>query len=319
MFSENTLNQILEGITQNYQENSLFHSGSGHKMPNRDSIIHIILGLRQIMFPGYFDDECLNRTLPTYFLGHNLIKLYDSLSTQVSAALIQQQNSRSQEASGEEQYLETDKKEIHELKDYADEICTTFFSALPRIQTLLLKDVQAAYNGDPAARSKEEIIFCYPGFFAVFVYRMAHELYLLKVPFIPRIMSEYAHDHSGVDINPGASIGEYFFIDHGTGVVIGETTTIGSNVKIYQGVTLGALSTRSGQLLRDVKRHPTIEDNVTIYSNASILGGETVIGAGSVIGGNSFITESVPKGSRVSIKAPELSITEKKPTGDLFD
>ena len=183
-----------------------------------------------------------------------------------------------------------------------------------------MKDVQAAFDGDPAAHSKEEIIFCYPGLFAIFVYRMAHELYRMKVPFIPRIMTEYAHSHSGIDINPGATIGEYFFIDHGTGVVIGETTIIGNNVKIYQGVTLGALSTRSGQLLRDVKRHPTIEDDVTIYSSASILGGETVIGKGVVIGGNAFITSSVPAGSRVSVRNPELTITEKKKKNKtLFD
>lgn len=319
MFSENTLGQILEGIMGNYQDETLFHMGSGCRMPNRDSIIHIILGLRQIMFPGYFDEESLSRTRPTYFLGHNILKLYDSLSTQVNAALTQQQKGCSLEASDGKEGSERVQISVPEVESRTEEICTIFFSALPHIQELLLKDVQAAFNGDPAARSKEEIIFCYPGFFAVFVYRIAHELYLQNVPFIPRIMSEYAHDHSGVDINPGASIGEYFFIDHGTGVVIGETTVIGNNVKIYQGVTLGALSTRSGQLLRDVKRHPTIEDNVTIYSNASILGGETVIGAGSVIGGSSFITESVPKGSRVSVKAPELSITEKRPAGDLFD
>ena len=185
----------------------------------------------------------------------------------------------------------------------------------------MLKDVQAAFDGDPAAKTKEEIIFCYPGLFAIFVYRMAHELYRLKVPFIPRIMSEYAHGHTGIDINPGAVIGEYFFIDHGTGIVIGETTEIGDHVKIYQGVTLGALSTRSGQLLRDVKRHPTIEDNVTIYSSASILGGETVLGKGSVIGGNAFITSSVAPGTRVSVSSPELTFTEKreKKPGDLFD
>ena len=180
--------------------------------------------------------------------------------------------------------------------------------------------MQAAFDGDPAAKTKEEIIFCYPGLFAIFVYRMAHELYEMKVPFIPRIMTEYAHGHTGIDINPGADIGEYFCIDHGTGVVIGETTGIGDHVKIYQGVTLGALSTRSGQLLRDVKRHPTIEDHVTIYSNASILGGETVIGKGSVIGGNAFITSSVAPGTRVIGNTPELSFTEKsEKQNDLFD
>lgn len=307
MFSEMELNEIVKKITNNYKKEELFYVKPGHQMPNRDTIIHIILGLRQIMFPGYFDEERLSRNLPGFFLGHNILKLYDTLSGQIKAALTQ----------CEKENEDIDEKEI---ADRADSICSSFFSLLPCVQQLLMKDVQAAFDGDPAARSKEEIIFCYPGLFAIFVYRMAHELYRLKVPFIPRIMAEYAHGHTGIDINPGASIGEYFFIDHGTGVVIGETTTIGNNVKVYQGVTLGALSTRSGQLLRDVKRHPTIEDDVTIYSNATILGGETVIGKGTVIGGNCFITESVPEGSRVSAKKQDLSITERrKQEGELFD
>ena len=171
-----------------------------------------------------------------------------------------------------------------------------------------LDDVQAAFDGDPAAQSKEEIIFSYPGFFAIFVYRIAHELYVQDVPLIPRIMSEYAHGRTGVDINSGATIGEYFFIDHATGVVIGETTTIGNHVKVYQGVTLGALSTRAGQALSGVKRHPTIEDDVTIYSNASVLGGETVIGEGSIIAGSAFVISSVPAGSRVSLKNQEVNV-----------
>lgn len=304
MFSELELSAITKQITENYTNEELFYAKEGHQMPNRDAIIHIILGLRQIMFPGYFDEEHLGRTLPEYFLGHNLIQLYDNLYSQVIAALTQHEKEIANET---------------KIIKKTEAICSSFFSSLPRIQKLLIKDVEAAYNGDPAAHSKEEIIFCYPGLLAVFVYRIAHELYKLQVPFIPRIMSEYAHSRSGIDINPGATIGEYFFIDHGTGVVIGETTIIGNNVKIYQGVTLGALSTRSGQLLRNVKRHPTIEDNVTIYSSASILGGETVIGKGSVIGGNAFITESVPAGSRVSVKKQELSITEKKSKDDLFD
>ena len=193
----------------------------------------------------------------------------------------------------------------------ASKVTASFFNQLPDVQEMLLKDVQAGFDGDPAAKSKEEIIFSYPGFLAIYVYRLAHILYLEKVPFIPRIMTEYAHDHTGIDINPGATIGEYFFIDHGTGVVIGETTTIGNNVKLYQGVTLGALSTRKGQQLSGVKRHPTIEDNVTIYSNSSVLGGETVIGENTIIGGNTFITESIPANSKVSAKSPELVI--KKP------
>lgn len=304
MFSEQNLQQIVSEITSNYEKEELFYMKPGHQMPSRDCIIHIIMGLRQIMFPGYFEKEHLEQANAEYFVGHNLSRIYNSLCTQIHAALMLQ--------SGAE-YCDL------EIRQHAEEICSHFFSSLSRIQNLLLKDVEAAFNGDPAAKTKEEIIFCYPGLFAIFVYRMAHELYQQKVPFIPRIMSEYAHDHTGIDINPGAVIGEYFFIDHGTGVVIGETTIIGNNVKIYQGVTLGALSTRSGQLLRDVKRHPTIEDNVTIYSSASILGGETVIGRGSVIGGNAFITESVPAGTRVTVKNPEMTFTAKKKHGNLFD
>ena len=182
-----------------------------------------------------------------------------------------------------------------------------FFSA----SVSQMDELQAGFDGDPAAKSKEEIIFSYPGFYAIYVYRLAHVLYLENVPFIPRIMSEYAHGYTGIDINPGATIGEYFFIDHGTGVVIGETTEIGKNVKLYQGVTLGALSTRQGQLLANVKRHPTIRDNVTIYSNSSVLGGETVIGENTIIGGNTFITASIPANTKVSAKSPELVI--KKP------
>ena len=167
---------------------------------------------------------------------------------------------------------------------------------------------QAEYNGDPAANSREEIIFSYPGLFAIFVYRYAHVLYQMKVPFIPRIMTEYAHGETGIDINPGANIGEYFFIDHGTGIVIGETTDIGNNVKIYQGVTLGALSTRKGQQLSGIKRHPTIEDNVVIYANTTILGGETIIGANSVVAGNTFVTKSIPANTKVASTMPELEI-----------
>ena len=166
-------------------------------------------------------------------------------------------------------------------------------------------DLEAAFDGDPAAASKDEIILCYPGMLAITVYRMAHELFLLSVPLIPRTMTEYAHSVAGIDIHPGAVIGKYFFIDHGTGIVVGETTIIGEHVKVYQGVTIGALSTSGGQKLKDKKRHPTIEDYVTIYSNASILGGETVIGRDSVIGGNAFITRSVEAGSRVSIRNKE--------------
>ncbi len=182
---------------------------------------------------------------------------------------------------------------------------------LPKIREYLVTDVQATLDGDPAASSKDEIIFSYPGIFAITIHRLAHELYLLEVPLI-RIMSEYAHNLTGIDIHPGAKIGKYFFIDHGTGIVVGETTAIADNVKLYQGVTLGALSTRGGQLLRGVKRHPTLEEGVTVYSGTSILGGETVIGSGAVIGSNVFITKSVEAGTKVSIKDPELLIKDRQ-------
>ena len=292
MFSEQDLHDIVDRITDNYKKEELFYIKEGHCMPNRDTIIHILMGIRQIMFPGYFDSENLNSTMSGYFVGHSITKIYDLLSCQVKAAFMQQEKDEADKAS---------------IDSRVEEICRNFFASFDRIQQMLMKDVQAAFDGDPAAKTKEEIIFCYPGLFAIFVYRVAHELYKMDVPFIPRIMTEYAHSHTGIDINPGATIGEYFFIDHGTGVVIGETTTIGNNVKIYQGVTLGALSTRQGQLLRDVKRHPTIEDDVTIYSGASILGGNTVIGKGTVIGGNAFITQSVSAGTRVSVKSPEMN------------
>ncbi len=297
MFSEQDLNKIVNEISENYANEELFYMKEGHQMPDRNCIVHIIMGLREITFPGYFDKEHLGENMPQFFLGHKLTSLYRELYTQIQSALLQQGKCSVNEI---------------EIREQTDKICSAFFAKFPKIQNMILKDVQAAFDGDPAARSKEEIIFCYPGLLAVFIYRFAHELYVMKVPFIPRIMTEYAHAHTGIDINPGATIGEYFFIDHGTGVVIGETTSIGNYVKVYQGVTLGALSTRSGQLLRDVKRHPTIEDNVTIYSNSSILGGETVIGKGSVIGGNAFITESIPAGSRVSVKDQDITITEKR-------
>jgi serine O-acetyltransferase len=200
---------------------------------------------------------------------------------------------------------------VEGAQEKATEISDKFFAQLPAVQKVLYTDAIATFEGDPAAKSVEEVIYSYPGLYAIFVYRVAHLLYLENVPFIPRMMTEIAHGKTGIDINPGATIGDYFFIDHGTGIVIGETTVIGKGVKIYQNVTLGALSPRKGQMLAGVKRHPTVEDEVTIYSGASILGGETVIGKGAVIGGNCFVTESVSAGARVSAKPPELIISQR--------
>ena len=284
---------VAKGLTENYASEELFMPKSGRRLPNRSVIIDIVRDLKSIIFPGYFSTDTSATVFPEYYVGHRLNDIYDRLKNQIEIALLYH---------GEEP---------EEAATHADRTTCGFFEQLPEIQRLLLTDVQAGFDGDPAAKSKEEIIFSYPGLFAIYVYRLAHVLYKEEIPFIPRVMSEYAHGRTGIDINPGATIGEYFFIDHGTGVVVGETTEIGNNVKLYQGVTLGALSTRKGQQLSGVKRHPTIEDNVTIYSNSSVLGGETVIGENTIIGGNTFITESIPANSKVSAKSPELVI--KKP------
>ena len=286
--------EAVKSLARNYNKEEMLLPQGKCSLPSRSVIIELVRELRAVLFPGYFRIDTGACAFPEYYAGSLLNNLYDALKEQIEIAILYQ---------GEE-------KEKAQLR--AEEITGQFVKRLPEIQKMLLKDVQAGFDGDPAAKSKEEIIFSYPGFYAIYVYRIAHELYLEKVPFIPRIMSEFAHGKTGIDINPGATIGEYFFIDHGTGVVIGETTKIGNNVKIYQGVTLGALSTRMGQQLADVKRHPTIEDNVTIYSNSTVLGGETVIGENTIIGGNTFITESIPANTKVSAKSPELVIKKPK-------
>lgn len=286
--------RVAKGLTENYASEELFMPKSGRRLPNRSVIIDIVRDLKSIVFPGYFSTDTSATVFPEYYVGHRLNDLYDRLKNQIEIALLYH---------GEEP---------EEAAAHADRTAGGFFEQLPEIQRLLLTDVQAGFDGDPAAKSKEEIIFSYPGLFAIYVYRLAHVLYKEEIPFIPRVMSEYAHGRTGIDINPGATIGEYFFIDHGTGVVVGETTEIGNNVKLYQGVTLGALSTRKGQQLANVKRHPTIRDNVTIYSNSTVLGGETVVGENTIIGGNTFITESIPANTKVSAKSPELVIKKPK-------
>jgi serine O-acetyltransferase len=200
-------------------------------------------------------------------------------------------------------------------EEEAQRISLEFFRSIPAVRAVAQTDVEAFYSGDPAAFSVDEIIYCYPGLYAITVYRLAHILYTMGIPMLPRIMTEHAHSITGIDINPGATIGKYFFIDHGTGIVIGETTTIGDHVKIYQGVTLGALTTRGGQTLKGKKRHPTIENNVTIYAGASILGGGTVIGRDSVIGSNVFITHSIPACTTVTIKSQELQFKARNCEG----
>ncbi|NLX90250.1 MAG: serine acetyltransferase [Firmicutes bacterium] len=289
--STQQLDKLVKDIVSSYRKGEAEAAVDCASIPKREAIIKIIFLLRELLFPEYYGPRHLISTTIEYHTGALLIKIHEQLHEQISCAL---------QHRAAEDYTEDD------IANKADEIIYTFLSKIPELRETIALDVEAAYAGDPAAADKYEIVYSYPGVFAVFVYRLAHELQLLSVPLIPRIMTEYAHSVTGIDIHPGAKIGKYFFIDHGTGVVIGETTVIGNNVKIYQGVTLGALSTREGQNLRGVKRHPTIEDDVTIYSGTSILGGETVIGKGVVIGSNVFLTKSVPPGTKVSNKTPDL-------------
>ncbi len=284
--------EVAERLGNIRKENTDIFDFSGASLPDRDAVIDFIHSLKRVLFLGYFGEASHTRESAERTTEQGIRHIYETLKNQLCLAFrMEHRDCRCR---------------------YAAEIAGDFICRIPALEEAMLLDLEAAFVGDPAAKSKSEIICSYPGFLAIFVYRAAHILYEAGVPLIPRIMTEYAHSRTGIDINAGATIGRRFFIDHGTGVVIGETTVIGDNVKIYQGVTLGALSTRLGRKLGGKKRHPTIENDVTIYSGATILGGDTVIGEGSVIGGNVFITESVPKNMRVSMKAPELVYKEGK-------
>ena len=285
---EEKINKLIKKLMCDYECGRTIDEVKTFDHPDEE----IIGSLRKILFPGYYR----NKSYRVYTVRNNV----SMLTEDVAFKLINQIRIVLRY---DEKYENADESVITEK---AEEITFEFLGKLPKIREYVETDVQAAFDGDPAAYNKDEIIYSYPGLYAIIVNRLAHELFLLGVPLIPRIMTEHAHSKTGIDIHPGASIGRYFFIDHGTGIVIGETTTIGDNVKVYQGVTLGALSTRGGQSLKNKKRHPTIEDNVTIYSGASILGGQTVVGRNAVIGGNAFITSSVPEGAKVSIGNQEL-------------
>lgn len=286
--SEQIINRILESYDQHKET---IHVDS-ENIVNKEILIEIIEELRKIMFPGFFDKNRVRSEYIKYLVGERIEFVQYHLKKQVARVL------------GNAEGCDLCPKS--EASSQAEEIVEKFLAQIPMIREYLYTDVQAAYDGDPAAYSTDEVIFSYPGIFAITVYRVAHELVKLQVPLIPRIMTEYAHNLTGIDIHPGAVIGKYFCIDHGTGIVIGETTTIGEHVKIYQGVTLGALSTRRGQLLKGEKRHPTIGNNVTIYSNTSVLGGGTVIGDDVTIGGNAFVVESISAGMKVNVVSPEL-------------
>ena len=265
-------------------------------LPSHAEIIRVLVSIHELLFPGYIGAQGLTGESLQLHVESRMIRLYEVLTEQFSRAICHGASLGSGCA----------------VPDLDAAACAVeFLAELPRLREVLATDVEAAYEGDPAATSKDEIIFSYPSIYAVMVYRLAHELYRMKVPLIPRIMTEHAHHRTGIDIHPGTRIGARFFIDHGTGVVIGGTAVIGNNVKLYQGVTLGAFSfdkDATGQLVRNTKRHPTIEDDVVIYAGATILGGETVIGRGSVIGGNVWLTHSVPPGTRVVQESPNLRI-----------
>ena len=284
--------ELVEKLIDDYAKNRTIDEIKIFEYPKKNVVIEILEKLKVIIYPGYYT----NSNYKVYSIRNNIAILLEdithSLIEQISIVL--KYAPQHQNASDGEILLVSEEKTFD------------FLNQIPKIREYIETDIQAAYDGDPAAYNKDEIICTYPGLYAIFTARIAHELFFLDVPLIPRIMTEHAHSKTGIDIHPGTTIGKYFFIDHGTGIVIGETTEIGNNVKIYQGVTLGALSTRGGQNLKGTKRHPTICDNVTIYSGASILGGETVVGKDVVVGGNAFITTSIPQGAKISAKRQEL-------------
>ena len=294
---EHEISQITKSILDDYGTGRNIDKMDLFNQPSKEEIIAIVEDLLKIVYPGYYRD----RSYKIYNIKSNSTVTIEDvayhLNKQILLAL---------------KYTAKEENDVEKLTEQAEKDTVTFLKKIPDVRAMLETDLEAAFQGDPAAKYRDEIILSYPGMFAITVNRLAHELFLLEVPLIPRIMTEYAHSITGIDIHPGATIGKYFFIDHGTGVVVGETTVIGDRVKIYQGVTLGALSTRQGQQLANVKRHPTIRDNVTIYSNASVLGGETVIGENTIIGGNTFITESIPANTKVSAKSPELVIKKSR-------
>ena len=288
------LPDITENIIESCYDKACFTHIDYEPIPSEGYVVDIINKLKEILFPGYFARGKIDPVNLKYYMGQSVSVLFDMLSVQIAHSI-------------RHDCFRYDLP-CTECEEQGQKIALNLLESIPLLRKILATDVRGVYEGDPAAKSHDEIIFCYPGIFAVTVYRVAHKLFELQVPLLPRIMTEHAHSLTGIDIHPGADIGESFVIDHGTGVVIGETTVIGKNVRIYQGVTLGALSLPkdAGERLRGKKRHPTIEDDVIVYSGATILGGNTVIGARSVIGGNVWITKSVPPDTKVIMETPKL-------------
>lgn len=295
------LPELTERIVATYPEIGTTSHLGYCPLPNNDTVVAATEALREILYPGYRRRDGLHLGNVNYYVGDLIDTLHDTLTGQIARALCHE--------AGKTVMIDAQRREDFEALGQAKAV--QFLERIPDLRRALALDVEAAYAGDPACKSLDEVIFCYPGLDAITVYRLAHELHRLEVPLIPRMMTEWAHSKTGIDIHPGAKIGKYFFIDHGTGVVIGETCEIGDWVKLYQGVTLGALSFATdseGNLVRNTKRHPTIEDHVVIYANATILGGNTVIGHDSVIGSNVWLTRSVEPHSTVTMESPKLRI-----------
>jgi serine O-acetyltransferase len=296
---KNQLPDITDRLVESYEKVGRINHLDHCPLPRYDEIIAAIGELTEIMFPGFRRREGLHHGNIGYYVGELIDRLHDRLTTQIGRALRHEAGATS-DCNTQEDY-----EALGQMKTIQ------FLAQLPNLRAVLATDVQAAFDGDPACKTPDEVIFCYPGLEAITVYRLAHLLHELGIPYIPRMMTEWAHSRTGIDIHPGATIGEYFFIDHGTGVVIGETCEIGQHVKLYQGVTLGALSfptDSDGNLVRGAKRHPTLEDGVVIYANATILGGRTVIGHDAVIGSSVWITASVAPHTTVVLEKPNLRV-----------
>ncbi len=294
------LPRLVDRIVTSYREDDRTRHISPVQFPSRTEIAELIERLLELVYPGFFGRQDLTDNNISFHVGELLPRIGQLAYRQIFRSLCYADQAKRGSLTGDAA-----------CQKQAEEVTNTFLDRVPHVRAMLAKDVQAAYDGDPAARGTDEVILAYPGLLATSVYRLAHELYRLGVPLVPRAMTEWCHRRSGIDIHPGATIGQAFFIDHGTGVVIGETTQIGDYVKLYQGVTLGALSfpkDAGGRIIREEKRHPTVEDHVTIYANAIVLGGSTVLGAHSVIGGSVFLTSSVPPWSTVTISPPDLQI-----------
>ncbi len=287
--------EATEKIVESCGDPDCFSHIDYEPIPSVESVNEILDKLKEVVFPGYFNNDRMNPVNLKYKVGEAVSSVYDLLAEQIANS-IRHDCFRFQ-------------KECENCRNLGIEKAVSFLEQLPAIRKDLAKDVEATFDGDPSARSYDEIIFSYPGIMATMIHRIAHALYKLDVPILPRTMSEIAHSKTGIDIHPGATIGKRFVMDHGTGVVIGETTIIGNNVRIYQGVTLGAhsLPPDAGTRMKGIKRHPTIEDDVIIYAGATILGGETTIGTRSIIGGNVWITDSVPADTKVVMETPRLN------------